>query len=101
MLCLVLTSTKLKSRVPCIRRPHPRTHPHNDYYCNNSNGRYIESIRTVAEVQGIAKIVPPEGWVLPPTPMEGHKQKLLRTKKQSIHTLMNVRKIKLALRVVG
>lgn len=55
------------------------------------NDRYVESIRPLAESYGIAKIVPPEGWSPPPTPLTQHSRKLLPTKKQALHSLMNVR----------
>lgn len=54
-------------------------------------GSYIETIRPVAEMYGIAKIVPPDGWKPPDTPMKEHINKLLPTKKQALHCLMNVR----------
>ncbi|CAN0209912.1 unnamed protein product, partial [Scytosiphon promiscuus] len=50
---------------------------------------YVESIRPLAESYGIAKIVPPEGWSPPPTPLTQHSRKLLPTKKQALHSLMN------------
>ncbi|CAM9522213.1 unnamed protein product [Ectocarpus sp. 4 AP-2014] len=50
---------------------------------------YIESIRPTAESFGIAKIVPPVGWDPPPTPLRPHSRKLVPTKKQALHSLMN------------
>lgn len=64
-------------------------------------GSYIETIRPVAEVIGIAKIVPPEGWKPPDTPMKDHINKLLPTKKQALHCLMNVRLTAQPSRVAG
>lgn len=45
----------------------------------------------MAESYGIAKIVPPKGWNPPPTPMNLHARKRVPTKKQALHSLMNVR----------
>lgn len=55
-------------------------------------GSFIESIRPTAESYGIAKIVPPAGWKPPPTPMSLHARKRAPTKKQALHSLMNVRR---------
>lgn len=58
---------------------------------DDGDGSYIESIRPTAESFGIAKIVPPVGWDPPPTPLRPHARKLVPTKKQALHSLMNVR----------
>lgn len=57
----------------------------------NANGRYVESIRGIAEKAGIAKIVPPDGWKPGKTSFGPHNEKVTPTKRQEVRNLINVR----------
>lgn len=79
----------------CSRLTHVICHPRpcifssNSYECVGGDS-YVELIRPRAESYGIAKIVPPAGWKPPATPMHLHATKRVPTKKQALHSLMNV-----------